>query len=173
MIRSAEALENCRAVLAAGDYDVEFRDEKALGPVLLAETLYALVMAVIVPDEDPAHFVDDAQATMTRYAAVHPSPRSWDLYLVLVVPEDRHRYEAMRDAFESDTRYARKLVVTGDRGTTERLLRLLLPLRPVPEIELTDPLRTVQSKLVDLGLDSTLVDTAVSSFNKGGEVQVS
>jgi hypothetical protein len=171
MIRPVDALENCRAVLAAGGYTVDFFDEEALGPVLLAETLYALVMAVMVPDEDTDRFVEDAQATLTRHAAVHPSPRSWDLYLVLVVPNGQ-RYDAVRDAFESDTRYARKLVVTGDRDATGRLLRLLLPLRPVPEIELTDPLGAVRAKLVEAGVETEFADAAVSSFAKTAEVRI-
>jgi hypothetical protein len=172
MIRSADALEHCRAVLDAGGYDIGFRDERPLGEVLLAETDYALVMAIVVPDDDPQRFVEDAQATLTHHAAKHPSPRRWDLYLVLVVPGDDQRYDEVRDAFESDTRYARKLVVTGDRDVTERVLRLLLPLRPVPEIELSDPLGTVRTKLIDAGLDAALADVAVSSFAQTAEVQI-
>jgi hypothetical protein len=172
VIRPVDALEDCRAVLVAGEYDVDFSDDEALGPLLLAETLYALVMAVVVPEENTGHFVEDAQATLTRYAAVHPSPRSWDLYLVLVVPGDDQRYDAARDAFESDTRYARKLVVAGDRDATERLLRLLLPLRPVPEIELTDPLGAVRTKLIDAGIEAALADVAISSFAKTAEVRI-
>jgi hypothetical protein len=172
MIRPADPLEHCRAVLDAGGYDIDFRDEGALGEVLLAETDHALVMAIVVPDGDPHCFVEDAQATLTHHAAVHPSPRRWDLYLVLVVAGEDRRYDEVRDAFESDTRYARKLVVTGDRGATERALRLLLPLRPVPEIELTDPLGTVRTKLIDAGLDAALADVAVSSFAQTAEVQI-
>ncbi len=172
MIRPADALEHCRAVLAVGGYDVDFSDEEALGSVLLAETLYALVMAVVVPDDNTERFVEDAQATLTRYAAVHPSPRSWDLYLVLVVPGDNQRYNEVRDAVESDTRYARKLVVTGDRATTERILRLLLPLRPVAQIELTEPLGAMRAMLVDAHIEVTLADAALSSFAERGEVHI-
>ncbi len=172
MIRSADALEHCRALLDAGGYDIDFCNEGALGEVLLAETDYALVMAIVVRDDDLQRFVEDAQATLTHHAAVHPSPRRWDLYLVLVVSGDGQRYDEVRDAFESDTRYARKLVVTGDRDATERVLRLLLPLRPVPEMELTDPLSTVRTKLIDAGLDAALADAAVSSFAQTAEVHI-
>ena len=81
MIRAADALEHCRAILEAAAYDVEAREVDELGPVLIAETLYALVMAVAVPEEGVERFVEDAQAALTRFAAVHPSPRSWDLDL--------------------------------------------------------------------------------------------
>ncbi len=172
MIWPADALEHCRAILDGGGYDIGFRDEGALGEVLLAETDYALVMAIVVPANDPKRFVEDAQATLTHHAAVHPSPRRWDLYLVLIVLGDDRLYDEVRDAFESDTRYARKLVVTGDHSATERVLRLLLPLRPVPEIELTDPLGTVRVKLIDAGLDVALADAAVSSFAQTAEVRI-
>jgi hypothetical protein len=172
MIRPADALEHCRAVLMAGGYDVDFSEEEGLGPVLLAETLYALVMAVVVPEDGTERFVEEAQATLTRYAAAHPSPRSWDLYLVLVVPGDNQSYDAVRDAVESDTRYARKLVVTGDRATTERILRLLLPLRPVAQIELTEPLGAMRAMLVGAHIEVTLADAALSSFAETGEVHI-
>lgn len=172
MIRPVDELEHCRAVLTAGGYDVDFREEPELGPVLLAETLYALVMAVVAPEDGVERFVEDAQGTLTRYAAVHPSPRSWDLYLVLVIVDDGAHYDAARDAFESDTRYARKLVVTGDQDTTERLLRPLLPLRPTPEIELSDPLCAVRAELLDASIDEAAVDAAVTSFAKTAEVRV-
>jgi hypothetical protein len=170
MIRVADELEHSRAVLADARYDLDAREIDGLGSVLLAETLYALVMVVAVPEEEIERFVDDAQATLTHIAAIHPSPRSWDLYLVLVV--DRARYDDIREAFEADTRYARKLVVTGGRRQTERLLRPLLPLRAVPEIELTDPLRAVRDQLLAAGLSEDLVDTALSSFERTSEIRV-
>lgn len=170
MIRAVDELENCRAVLAAADYDLETRQIDGLGSVLLAETLYALIMVTAVSEEDIERLVNDAQATLTHIAAIHPSPRSWDLYLVLVV--DSARYDDIRRAFEADTRYARKLVVTGGRSQTERLLRPLLPLRAVPEVELTDPLLAVRNQLLDAGLSEDLVNAAVGSFERTAEITV-
>ena len=78
----------------------------------------------------------------------------------------------MRDAVESDTRYARKLVVTGDRDATERILRLLLPLRPVAQIELAEPLGAMRAELVDAHIEAALADAAFSSFAETGEVRI-
>jgi hypothetical protein len=91
MIRVADELEHCRAILHDAGYDLDAREIDGLGPVLLAETLYALVMVAAVPEGDVERFVEDAQGTMTHIAAIHPSPRSWDLYLVLVVDTARYR----------------------------------------------------------------------------------
>ncbi len=170
MIRVADQLELCRAVLTDAGYDLDAREIDGLGLVVLAETLYALVMVAAVPEEDVERFVEDAQATLTHIAAIHPSPRSWDLYLVLVV--DAARYDQIRETFETDTRYARKLVVTGGRRVTERLLRPLLPLRAVPEVELIDPLRAVRDELLEAGVDKDLADAAVSSFERISEIIV-
>jgi hypothetical protein len=172
MIRAADALKHCRAILEAAAYDVEAREVDELGPILIAETLYALVMAVAVPEEGIERFVEDAQAALTRLAAVHPSPRSWDLYLVLVLEEDPARYDTLRESFDADTRYARKLVVTGDRARVERSLRILLPIRPVPEIALADPLEEVRSELKRAEIDVDLLETALSSFERTSEVQI-
>lgn len=165
-------LEDCSRILAAGGYDVAVRQiDRA--PVLLAETLYALVMVIMVPDEDVTRVVEDAQARLTQLAATHPSPRRWDLYLVLVVDSDARRYDAVREQFESDTRYARKLVVTTDHdGRLEQLLRPLLPLRPLADIALAEPLGAVRRQLLAEGVDSGLADAAVRSFRDTGEVIV-
>jgi hypothetical protein len=165
-------LDDCRIILATGGYDVatqEFNDT----PVLLAETLYALVMVVVVPDEDVDRFIEEAQAHLTQLAATHPSPRRWDLYLVLVVDADPRRYHAVRERFEPDTRYARKLVVTTDHdGRLEQLLRPLLPLRPLPDIALTEPLADVHRQLLVEGVEPRLADAAVKSFSDTGEIKV-
>jgi hypothetical protein len=170
MIRAADELEHCRAVLTQAGYDVDAREMDGLGPVLLAETLYALVMVAAVPEDDVERFVEDAQASLTHIAAIQPSPRSWDLYLVLVV--DATRYDDIREAFEADTRYARKLIVTGGRSQTERLLRPLLPFRAVPEVELTDPLRAVRDELLEAGVEEDLVAVAIGSFERTSEITV-
>jgi hypothetical protein len=165
-------LDDCRTILATGGYEVATQKFDGT-PVLLAETLYALVMVVVVPDEDVDRFVEEAQARLTQLAATHPSPRRWDLYLVLVVDADPRRYHAVRERFESDTRYARKLVVTSDHdGRLEQLLRPLLPLRPLPDIALAAPLAAVHRQLLVEGVESGLADAAVKSFSDTGEVNV-
>jgi len=172
MIRLADELEDCRAILAASGYDVAAREIEGLPSVLLAETLYAFVMVLPVPEEDIERLVEDAQAHLTRLAATHPSPRSWDLYLVLVVQGDSHRYDAVRETFESDTRYTRKLVVTGNRRRLEQLLRPLLPLHPLREIALASPLAAVHHHLLAEGVDDDLANVALQSFESTAEVHI-
>jgi hypothetical protein len=171
VIRDTNVLEHCHSVLEAGGYDIETREIDGIEPVLLAETLYALVMVVAVPGDDVERFIEDAQATLTRVAAVHPSPRSWDLYLVLVADEIRS-YDEVRERYEADTRYARKLIVTGGRDRTEQLLRSLLPLRPAAEIALPDPLAEVREQLLATGTNSELVEAAITSFETTSEVRI-
>jgi hypothetical protein len=164
-------IAECRDILAAGGYEVGTR-EVAGTPILLAETLYALVMVVEVPEDEVERFVEEAQAQLTQLAATHPSPRRWDLYLVLVVEGNTRRYHALREHFLSDTRYARKLVVTDDNGRLEQLLRPLLPLRPLPDIALEDPLAAVRRQLRAEDIDPDLIDVAVRSFERTGEVTI-
>lgn len=166
------ALEHCRRVLRDGGYVVDVRTDAELGAFLLAETMYALVMAVVAPLAETERFIEDAQATLTQLAAQHPSPRSWDLYLVLVVPDDKAHYDSIRECYEADTRYARKLIVTGDEEMTERLLRSLLPLRAVPAIEVEEPLNAVRDKLLMSDLEPVLVDAVLAAFVSTGEVRL-
>lgn len=172
-MRAADALADTHDVLVGGGFAVERRELDRLGPVLIAETPYALVMALGAEPDDTMHErVEDAQAVLTQLAAEHPSPRSWDLYLVLVVADNPRHYDQVREAFEADTRYARKLVVTGDRGTTEGMLRSLLPLHPIPYLELADPLRAVREHLLQSALEPSLVDAALASFESKGQVEI-
>ncbi len=164
-------IEECGKILAADGYEVGLREFHG-APVLLAETIFALVMVVELPDEDVDRFVDEAQAHLTQLAATHPSPRRWDLYLVLAVKGDARRYEAVRERFEHDTRYARKLVVTDDHERLGQLLSPLLPLRPLPDIALEEPEAAIRRELEMHGIDGDVVDAALSSFVRTGEVTI-
>lgn len=171
MIDRLDPLAGVTACLAEGGFTVERRSDECLGEILVAETDYALAMAAVLPGEDWREFVEDAQAELTRLAAIHPSPRSWDLYLVLVV-DDASLYERAREAYEADTRYARKLFARGDRAEIERAVSSLLPLRPLPELRLPDPLVAVEEELLASGLEPDLVKAAVSSFAQFSEVRI-
>ncbi|HEU5106680.1 MAG TPA: hypothetical protein VFU11_12685 [Solirubrobacterales bacterium] len=159
------------AVLAGGGFEVEEREFDGLGSVVIAETPLALVMAIELPVEDWVPLLEDAQARLTTLAAAHPSPRSWDLYLVLIHDgsEQGHR---VRAAYEADTRYTRKLFVTGDRESIERSLRCLLPLHPLPEIKLVDSLAAVREKLLAAGVEPRVADAAIGSFADSSTVQI-
>ncbi|MBA3566220.1 MAG: hypothetical protein M3470_09535 [Chloroflexota bacterium] len=174
MTRQAE-LELFRDVLADGGYTVQDIELEDVGRALAAETPYALVVCFAAEWEELEDRVEHAQAGLTNLAATHPSPRSWDLYVVAVLQRADPRFDAVREALESDTRYARKIVVTAAGGTianVERALRPLLPLRPVAKIPLLDPLQAVRRELLELGVDLVLVDAALDVFERTSEVRV-
>jgi hypothetical protein len=172
MMRRVDKLELAGSVLADGGFTLESREIDGLGCVIIAETIYALAMIISAPLNGLEERVDDAQAALTRLAAIHPSPRSWDLYLVLVVDDDSQSHERIREIYESDTHYARKLVVGGDRKEVERSLSSLLPLREIPEIELADPLTAVRDQLLAAATDPDLVEAAISSFARTSEIEI-
>jgi hypothetical protein len=144
MIVDADPLTICRRVLTEGGFTVDRREVPLLGTVLIAETRDALAMIVVSAWQQIVEHVEEAQAQLTRLAAIHPSPRSWDLYIVIVVDRLQPRFDRVREQLEADTRYARKLVVAGVAPAIDRRLRALLPLRPVPHIELVEPMSAVR-----------------------------
>jgi hypothetical protein len=173
MIRAADALEPFREVLIAGEYTVEIRPVENLGPVLLAETEHALVLCLACSWEDAVSRAEEAQAVLTRLATEHPSPRTWDLYVVVAVEDTRDAPE--RKELEFDTRYARKLVAVGVGDSpqrAERALRPLLPLRGAAALLPIDPLEALRTELLDQDVDTTLVDAAITSFSTAGKVVI-
>jgi hypothetical protein len=164
-------LRNARVILEEGGYLVGKRTYGETS-FLLAETLYSLVMVVSVPTDEIDRFVDQMQAHLTQQAALHPSARRWDLYLVLVVGGDSGHVDAVRERFEADTRYARKLVVTQRDGRLRDYLRPLLPLEPSPDISLSAPLREMRRELLAERVDADIVEAAIRSFEVHGEVRI-
>jgi hypothetical protein len=146
---------------------------------VLAESPYALVALIEVAScATLAEDVGDAQAALTRVAAEAPSARSWDLYLVLHVltvsndPAD----DLLIEEVEADTRYVRKFVRVAidalERSAVDRALRALLPLRPMPQFDLADPLDALRTELYALDAPKDLVDTAIASFQNNMTVSV-
>lgn len=164
-------LSKLSTLLIEGGYRSEERDLEGLGHVVVAETPLALVMAIELPGKDPAQTLEDAQARLTALAAAHPSPRSWDLYLVLV-ESDVGDGSDMRAVYEPDTRYARKLFVRPSTTDLRRELRCLLPLHDLPEVKISDSLQVVEGKLLDAGVDKALAAAAIGSFSNLGQVEI-
>jgi len=163
-------------VLQEGRYDVEVIDLEGLGSCVLAETSDALVLCVLGEWETLERTVSEAQAELTHVAAREPSPRSWDLYVVVGIPQFvDESHEVRRERIEHDTRYARKFVVAGpwgDGGALRRALRPLLPLRSTASVHLDDPLATMRAALLARDQDQAVVDRALSSYRASGEVEV-
>jgi hypothetical protein len=122
--------------------------------------------------------VADVQAAFTQLAAVSPSPRSWDLYLVIHVnkhvtdPVD----ELLLDEISADTRYVRKIVRTAidfaDERSVDRALRPLLPLLPSPQFDLDEPLDALRRELRALRAPTDLIESAIGSFLASEEVSL-
>jgi hypothetical protein len=158
-------------ILRNGGFTVDERESDRLGSVLVAETPYALVIALVATWAELAARIDDAQAMLTRLAAEHPSPRSWDLYVVVSVDGTHEDADVIRERLESDTRYARKLIAAGDM-TAERRLRALLPLRGLPQIERMDAFAELRARLIEAGIEPDAVGHAIHSFSTTGQVEV-
>ncbi len=168
-------LDPFHAALLAGGYTVQEIEREATGNALVAETPYALVLCFEAEWEQLEDRVEQVQAELTNMAAEHPSPRSWDLYVVVVLQQVDRRFDAVREAIENDIRYARKIVVPltdGTRAEAERALRPLLPLKPITELPLIDPLQAVRRELLELKVDAQLVEAAVRGFEHNSEVRV-
>lgn len=170
-MRAVDSLEPFRTILADGGYRVDDIELPEIGPAILAETPYALVLCIITSWQDALGHVENAQAALTRLSAEHPSPRSWDLYVVVVVDEDAD--DSVRVQLECDTRYARKLVAVGVAGRpalAERALLSLRPLRGAAQPEPIEPLAALRRELDSLGVDEALAGAALSSFASSGQV---
>jgi hypothetical protein len=169
------ALALLREVLEDGGYVVEVVEFEGVGDALLAETPYALICAVSTGWEDLEERVAAAQASLTMVGAEHPSARRWDLYVIAVVPRGATPlHDTIRETIESDTRYARKLVVAGadEKVSAERAVRALLPLQPPADIPPINALEAIRAGLAEEGVDAALAEAALKTFASRSEVQI-
>ncbi len=167
-----DSLGSFANVLANNGYAVEAFELRSTGASLLAETPYALVLCITSSWKEASDKADQAQATLTRLSAEHPSPRSWDLYVVLVIDDEDN--PLLREQLESDTRYARKLVVCvdGRLDSAERALLPLLPLRDTTQLEPINMASDVMAELINLGIDERIAAAALASFSAHGAVEL-
>jgi hypothetical protein len=84
-MNSPDSFECAGKILQEGGFVVEDRHLENLGKIIIAENDYSLVVVITDPWDAFSERIEDAQAELTRLAAIHPSPRRWDLYLVLDV----------------------------------------------------------------------------------------
>lgn len=173
-VPSLASLDEIAAAFVHGGYVTE-RSKLAERPAVLAESPYAFIGCVELPDfAQLEERVFDVQADLTRRAALGPSARNWDLYLLVHVtaPADTRDRSEM-EAIEADTRYARKLVHDAlAPAELDRALRPLLPLRQVDSIDLVDPLALMREELHATALDPELVELAIATFRQDGAVRV-
>ncbi|MDA0183173.1 hypothetical protein OJ997_22880 [Solirubrobacter phytolaccae] len=177
MNKLREELASIGRVLETGGFAVETRALQRLGATLLAETPHALVLVTEAEWDTVVQTVEDAQATLTEIAGREPSPRSWDLYVIVAIRTAADAAnDLIREQLEHDTRYARKLILAGpaieeDEAVTRALLPLL-PLRATESISLENPLDAVRQALLADGQDEALVKAAMRSFEATGEVKI-
>jgi hypothetical protein len=169
-------LEDLADALAEGGYTVELR---RLGDqtVLLGETLYALVACMETDDwAELERRVYDTQAELTRFAAMAPSPRIWDLYLFvhLTTTPPSAAEESIAETIEADTHYVRKLVRVAidanKEGAIDRALRPLLPMRPTPQFDIAEPVELLRRELRELELPDEIANAALDDFQRGKEI---
>ncbi len=175
MIRLVDELDPIGRVLMEGGYVVDALEIKDLGACLLAETPHALVLCVVGQWETLSNTVEDAQAELTNLSAQSPSPRSWDLYIVVRVEQDADQaHELDRERIEHDTRYARKFVLAGPETDATAIMRALcplLPLRSTPNVSQVDPLDALRDSLLEQQVEPSLVEAALASFRRTGEIE--
>ncbi len=162
-------------VLEKAHYTVQTIEFDEIGVALAAETPYALVLCFQAEWDGLEQQVEQAQALLTQLAATHPSPRSWDTYVVAVLENSDSRFDSVRERLESDTRYARKILAVATHGKgaeVERAIRLLLPLRLSPDFPQIDPLEAIRAELLELGVDTQVVSAAIEGFAQNSEVYV-
>lgn len=150
-----------------GGFVVVDETDDALGEIVIAETLNALVIVVESSWPDLEDRYAEAQAHLTRRAAERPSARIWDLYVIVVTDPVEPGFEQTRELVEGDTQYARKLIVAG-HGEVERRLRSLLPLGELEQIERADPFVELRRRLLGAGLPEAVVEEALTSYRKAG-----
>jgi hypothetical protein len=160
-------------VLEGAGYEVHER-LLAERQACIAATPYAVVACVELEDFDRLEeYVSDVQAELTQLASEAPSARSWDLYLVVLLAQLAQDSEqrSLIEAIEGDTAYTRKFVYTGLAvDGLDQALRPLLPLRPVAQLEIEDPLEELRIELLAIGVEKPTVEEAISSFENGDEV---
>jgi hypothetical protein len=149
--------------LDASGFEVAPEKHDVLGTIVIAETLYALVIVIESSWEELRDRYAEAQAHLTHRAAERPSARIWDLYVIVVADTVEPGYEQAREVAEGDTQYARKLIVAG-HDEVRRRLRALLPLGELEQIVRTDPLAELERRLVAAGLSRSVVEAALRSF---------
>ena len=173
------SLQNFADVFRSSGYAVDFGHFEAAEPVLLAESPYALVCCFEASEwGDLLQRVSDVQAELTQLAARAPSPRRWDLYVVvhMLTRAPGPAQEALAEAIEADTRYTRKFIrmtiPRDDLKPLETALRPLLPLRPAAVFDLIEPVEALRRELYDLDVPHGVADVALAAFVQDDEVEV-
>lgn len=148
-------------------------------PVVLAENPYYIIAfqafnswSRLIEDYEPI------EIALSDLIGRHPeTPKVWDAYLVLVCRADIYKPEEF-DEFSNliyNTRYTRKIVRTGvsDLTTINELVRPFIHLEKARlRARKRDPLQILGEKMINSGLDKTLVDKLVTVYKEGGDLSI-
>lgn len=146
-------------------------------PVVLAENPYYIIAfqafdswSKLMEDYAP---IERALSDLIRQ---HPeTPKVWDAYLVLVCRAKLFKAEEF-DEFSNliyDTRYTRKIVRTGvsDLTTINELAKPFVHLERARSLARDrDPLQILGEKMINSGLDKTLINKLITVFKEGGDL---
>ena len=155
---------------------------ETIGPfprVLLAEDPYTSLLVVETAGTDGLERIaSDAQAELTKLVSKRDdSSIRWDLYVVIHVRTTTLTSidASIVEKVSSDTAYARKIVrinLGRDGAALTKALRSFLPIHRSEPIDYDDPLRHLAKAMVALGAPQTDVESAFSTFNINGEVEI-
>lgn len=167
-------------VLAQEGFETQYLSVSDLSQqVLIAENHYVTVAilagstrAELAPD------VDACSILIPNWVAEHGDrAKLWDVYLIALMagdPDDAADF-AWAELLENDTRRIRKLVrwgVVPEADALSRALAMFLPLTSGPAHTLPDPLDALVDSLRSRGVPPDVVDRAMGSFRRTGEITV-
>ncbi len=146
-------------------------------PIVLAENPYYIIAfqafdswSKLMEDYEP---IENA---LSELIGRHPeTPKVWDAYLVLVCRAKLYKTEEF-DEFSNliyNTRYTRKMVRTGvgDLTTINDLAKPFIHLERARSIARDrDPLQILGEKLINSGLERTLINKLITVFKEGGDL---
>jgi len=146
-------------------------------PVVLAENPYYIIAfqafdswSKLMEDYEPI------ERALSDLIGRHPeTPKVWDAYLVLVCRAKLFKTEEF-DEFSNliyDTRYTRKIVRTGvsDLTTINELAKPFVHLERARSLARDrDPLQILGEKMINSGLDKTVINKLITVFKEGGDL---
>ncbi len=156
------------SILRDAGFDVQiYLLEKDSDPIVLAENAY-YVIAFQVFDlwSDLTDSVGRIEMDFSALISQHTdTPKVWDAYMILVCRSNIHGKQEFNELSDMlyNTRYTRKIVRYGFEDSISKLSEVARPFVSLREARSSakgrDPLRLLEAKMIESGLDSKDRDT--------------